>query len=221
MAQGILLIDKPKNKTSFYLILLLRRLTGIQKIGHAGTLDPLATGVMVLLVGKEYTRLSEKLIKHDKEYQTKLLLGKGTDTYDTDGQVVKTSDYVPTLSQIELALAGFQGTVLQIPPMYSAKKVNGKKLYDIARAGDEVERTPKEVTIVTELLSYQYPTLDLKITCSSGTYVRTIAEDLGNLLGCYACVSELTRVRSGPYHLSECNTIESFTPTNYTSYLRR
>lgn len=221
MKQGILLLDKPKNKTSFYLVLLLRKLTNIQKIGHAGTLDPLATGVMVMLIGSEYTRLSDQYIKHDKIYQTKLLLGQATDTYDTDGKVIRTSDKIPSLAEIENALVRFQGTLLQIPPMYSAKKVNGQKLYDLARKGTEIVRAPKEVTMKTELLAYNYPTLDLKITCSSGTYVRTIAEDLGNLLGCYACVSELIRLKSGPYSLSECVGIETLTPVNYTSHLRR
>jgi len=219
-SDGILLLNKPKTKTSFYLVILLRKLTNIRKIGHAGTLDPLATGVMVMLIGKKYTQMTPNFILHDKEYHTLIELGKETDTYDTDGQVLKTSLVIPSLTEIQNALINFQGTILQTPPMYSAKKHKGKKLYELARKGEEVERKPKEIQVQATLLSYNYPYLELKIACSSGSYIRSIAHDLGILLNCGACVSELTRVRSGPYTLSECISVDQLNESIYAQHLR-
>lgn len=201
--EGILLVDKPRGKTSFSLVGALRRLTRIQKIGHAGTLDPFATGLMVMLVGKNFTRLSQSYLCQDKEYECKMLLGISTDSYDCDGKTTATSDYIPTLLEIEKALASFQGTLQQIPPMFSAKKIDGQKLCDLARRGIEVERKPISVTMKTTLLDYTYPYLSLNVSCSKGTYVRSIAHDLGNLLGCGAHLSELRRLRSGSFHVKD------------------
>jgi tRNA pseudouridine55 synthase len=201
--EGILLIDKPRGKTSFSLVGALRRLTRIQKIGHAGTLDPFATGLMVMLIGKNFTRLSQNYLTQDKEYECKLHLGISTDSYDCDGKTTATSSLVPTLSDIEKALASFQGTLQQIPPMFSAKKIDGQKLYDLARRGIEIERKPVSVIVKTTLLDYTYPYLSLNIACSKGTYVRSIAHDLGNLLGCGAHLSELRRLRSGSFHVKD------------------
>lgn len=201
---GIALINKPVGKTSFYLVGFLRRLTSVRCIGHAGTLDPFATGVMVLLVGKPYTKLSNDLIKYDKEYTAKLKFGAATDSHDLDGEITMTSDIVPTIEEIESICTQFQGEVLQTPPMFSAKKVKGKKLYELARQGKVIERQPKLVTIKLEILSYQYPYLDIHVTCSSGTYIRTIADDIGQKLGCGAHLVELIRTRVGPFHLNEC-----------------
>lgn len=207
--EGILLLNKPKGKTSFYLVNYLRKLTGIRKIGHAGTLDPLATGVMVMLIGQKFTRLTPTLILHDKEYQTRIELGIATDTYDAEGKITERSTYVPSLHEVQSALLSFQGTITQIPPMFSAKKIKGKKCYELARAGIEVERTPKKLEVQVELLSYQYPYLDLKIKCSSGTYIRSIAHDLGAALTCGGFVLELTRTRSGPFLLENCVSLEN------------
>ena len=220
--QGILLIDKPKGKTSFYLVYRLRKITGIKKIGHAGTLDPLATGVMVMLVGQKFTRMTPTLIQHDKTYETRILLGCTTDTYDIDGQIVEKSTIIPSSFEIESVISNFQGKILQTPPMYSAKKHKGKKLYELARKGEEVERAPKEIEVTTEILAYNYPYLDLRISCSSGTYIRTIAHDIGQLLGCGATVFELKRIRSGCFHLNECINIDLLDDENfnYTDYLR-
>jgi tRNA pseudouridine55 synthase len=202
-AQGVLLVDKPRGKTSFSLVTALRKKTGVQKIGHAGTLDPFATGLMILLIGKEFTRLSDTYLSTEKEYETILTLGTSTDSYDCDGQTTFTSSHIPTLQDIEIALLRFQGTVEQIPPMFSAKKVNGKPLYKLARKGIEIPRTPVQVTLQTTLLSYDYPHLSLHIVCSKGTYIRSIAHDLGALLTCGAHLSELRRLRCGTYHISE------------------
>lgn len=202
--EGILPVNKPAGKTSFFFVSVLRRLYQERTIGHAGTLDPFATGVLVLLVGKKYTRLSESFLHQDKEYVATLHLGIRTDSYDCEGQVVSTSCLIPTLPQIEEALFAFQGTIQQIPPMFSAKKIQGKKLYDLARKGITIERKPSSVTVHTTLLSYEYPYLRLQISCSKGTYIRSIAEDLGLALGCGAHLSALTRTRSGTISLDHC-----------------
>jgi tRNA pseudouridine55 synthase len=200
---GILLIDKPRGKTSFSLVSALRRKTGVQKIGHAGTLDPFATGLMILLIGKDFTRLSDTYLSTEKEYEATLKLGTSTDSYDCDGQVTATSDHIPSLSDIQTALEKFQGTIEQIPPMFSAKKINGKRLYKLARKGIEIPRAPVSISLQTTLISYNYPYLNLHITCSKGTYIRSIAHDLGNLLGSFAHLSELRRVRCGEFHISQ------------------
>ncbi len=201
---GILLVDKAAGSTSFYLVSLLRRLTQIEKIGHAGTLDPFATGVMVMLIGREYTRRSDEFLSSDKEYRATLQLGIATDTYDIDGQITSRSDKVPSLNEVELALATFQGEILQIPPMYSAKKIEGKKLYDLARKGITIERQPVKVQLQIKLMSYNYPMLDMEVKCSKGTYIRSLAHDIGQFLNCGAHLFELARTRSGPFHLGQC-----------------
>lgn len=201
---GILLVDKAAGSTSFYLVSLLRRLTHIEKIGHAGTLDPFATGVMVMLIGRDYTRRSDEFLCSDKEYKATLQLGINTDTYDLDGQITSRSDKIPTLKEIELALQTFQGEISQIPPMYSAKKVEGKKLYDLARKGIVIERQPVKVKVDIKLIKYNYPMLEILVSCSKGTYIRSLAYDIGQFLGCGAHLFELTRTRSGFFCLEDC-----------------
>ncbi len=202
--EGIHLINKPVGKTSFSLVHALRKKTGIKKIGHAGTLDPFATGVMILLVGKAFTTKADSFINQDKEYEATLRLGIATTTYDPEGEITSESALIPTLEQIKKELTKFQGTIQQIPPMFSAKKVQGKKLYELARKGIEIKREPVSLTVTTELISYSYPELSLKISCSKGTYIRSIAHDLGQALGCGAHLKELTRTRCGPYLLKDC-----------------
>ncbi len=201
---GILLVDKPKGRTSFSLIPFLRKLSGLQTIGHAGTLDPFATGVMVILLGKPFTKLSDQFLSNDKEYIAQVRLGIATDSFDCDGKEISNSEKIPTREEIEESLKKFQGTILQTPPMFSAKKVKGKKLYELARKGIEIERQPVEVTLSTRLLDYNYPLLDLAITCSKGTYIRSIADELGKALGCFGHLSALIRTRSGTFHLRDC-----------------
>jgi len=207
MQSGILLVDKPRDKTSFYLVNVLRRITKIKKIGHAGTLDPFATGVMVMLIGREYTQKSDSFLNHDKEYIAEIKLGESTDTYDCDGKIVQTSSHVPSDDEIADVLAQLEGNYEQTPPMYSAKKVNGKKLYELARKGIEIERKTSIVQVHIECLEYKYPLLKVKIACSKGTYIRSIAHDLGTRLGSFAHVKELVRSKSGPFSLNECTTI--------------
>lgn len=203
MPEGILIVDKPKGKTSFDLIRRLRRILQVKKIGHAGTLDPMATGVMIILVGKPFTRLSDHFLHHDKEYDAEITLGQATDSYDAEGKITDTSAIVPTLQEVEQALLQFQGTQLQTPPMFSAKKVNGKKLYELARKGETIERKPAEVTIKIEFISYTYPVLKIKVSCSKGTYIRSLAHDLGLTLKSFGTLTALKRVRSGKLTLEK------------------
>jgi tRNA pseudouridine55 synthase len=188
---GILVVDKAAGKTSFSLVSLLRKLTGVRKIGHSGTLDPFATGVMVMLIGPAYTRMAEQLINHDKEYLATVHLGITTTTYDPEGEITSRSTLVPTLAEVEKA------------PMFSAKKIKGQKLYHLARRGLEVERPSVQVEIWAQLLAYEYPYLRLKVRCSKGTYIRSLAHDLGNILQTGAYLLALERSRSGPFTLEQ------------------
>lgn len=201
---GILLVDKPSGRTAFNLVARLRRHLGVKKIGHAGTLDPFATGVMVMLIGRSYTRLSDQFLGQDKEYRATLKLGCTTDTYDCDGQTLTESPYTPTLAELQAALEAFQGEFLQIPPMYSAKKVGGKKLYELARQGKTIERKPSLVRCTITLEAYTYPEVVLHVSCSKGTYIRTLAHDIGLKLTCGAHLTALCRLRSGAFQLKDC-----------------
>lgn len=213
--EGILLLDKPKGCTAFSLVSLLRKKLGVKKIGHSGTLDPFATGVMVMLVGRNFTRQSDQFLCQDKEYHAEVFLGASTDTYDCDGKIVSQSDYIPTLEEIQKHLLKFQGEVLQVPPMFSAKKQNGQKLYELARKGKTVERQPVKVYLETILEHYAYPYLTLKVLCSKGTYIRSIAHDLGESLGTGGYLTQLRRVRSGNFHIENCLEVEKI-KTAYT-----
>lgn len=201
---GILLVDKPKGKNSFWLVAALRKRLNVKTIGHAGTLDPFATGVMVMLIGKPFTRLSSQFLCEDKEYVATAYLGVETDSYDCDGEEKSRSLLVPSLEEIQEELKHFQGEVSQVPPMFSAKKINGKKLYDLARQGKEIERKPSIVKMEVTLVEYDYPHLKLHIKCSKGTYVRSIAHELGQRLKCGAHLSDLQRTRSGKFSIEQC-----------------
>lgn len=202
--QGILPVNKPNKKTSFSLVGALRRHLKVAKIGHAGTLDPFATGVMVMLIGRSFTRLSDQFLHAEKEYLAKMHFGFSTDTFDCEGKVIKESLLVPSLRDIELAIQQFQGEIEQIPPMFSAKKIKGKKLYELARKGQSIERAPVKVNVKMHLIGYNYPFLDFSVVCSKGTYIRSIANDLGELLGCGGHLVELKRLRSGSFSLENC-----------------
>lgn len=220
---GYLLVNKPKGKTAFNLVAALRRKFGIRTIGHAGTLDPLATGVMIMLLGREYTKMSDSFMAHDKEYFARVHLGVTTDTYDAEGQITDSNSDIPSLEALKEALLAFQGNISQVPPMFSAKKIDGKKLYELARKGQTVERKAVSLEVKTELMAYEYPYIDLMIECSKGTYIRSIAHDLGQQLGCGAHLASLVRTRSGPYKLSECVDGELLYTdgSDITSFIRR
>ncbi len=199
---GFLNVYKPKGKTSHDVVAVLRRVTKVKQIGHTGTLDPFAEGVLPVCIGKA-TRLIEYL-KDDKAYVATVQLGQSTETYDIEGEIAKTSDKKVELSQIEPALDSFRGEIEQLPPIYSAIKVNGKKLYEYARKGEEVEIKPRKVTI-NELrvvdFDYENQQLELYIDCSKGTYIRSIANDLGEMLGVYGHLIKLVRVKAGNFKL--------------------
>lgn len=202
--EGILLLNKPVGKTSFQLVATLRKKLGVRKIGHAGTLDPFATGVMVMLIGRNYTKLSDQFLCNDKEYVAEVKLGIATDSHDCDGEVIATSDLIPSLHDIEKALEYFQGDIEQVPPMFSAKKVNGKKLYEMARKGQTIERKAVKITVRTDLLEYSYPFVRIRVSCSKGTYIRCIAHELGQHLGCGGHLTALERTRSGKFPIGDC-----------------
>lgn len=202
--EGILLLNKPTGKTSFQLVATLRKKLGVRKIGHAGTLDPFATGVMVMLIGRKYTRMSDQFLCNDKEYVAEVKLGISTDSHDCDGEVISTSEIVPAIESLNEALTYFQGEIEQVPPMFSAKKVNGKKLYEMARKGQTVEREAVKIRVQTELLEYAYPFARIRVSCSKGTYIRCIAHELGQRLGCGGHLTALERTRSGGFQLCEC-----------------
>ena len=207
---GILCIDKPEGMTSFLCVAILRRLLGVKKVGHAGTLDPNATGVLPLLIGRG-TKLLDHLPCHDKCYVATLRFGAVSDTLDVWGEVTETGKPIPTRAAVEEALPTFRGDILQVPPMTSALKQDGVRLYELARQGIEVERQARPVTIYElELLEYHEAEglLTLRCHCSSGTYIRTLCDDLGRMLGCGAVMTALRRTMAAGYPLTDCITID-------------
>ena len=207
----IIPINKPAGITSHTVVNKLRRFYGIKKIGHAGTLDPFATGVLILLVGRESTKRSESLMKQDKLYRTRLKLGFISDTYDKDGVIQEyNTSIIPTQEQIEAVINQFIGEIEQIPPMYSAIKINGKKMYELARKGEHIDIPGRKVTISRiDILEYEYPYLSFDIYCSSGTYIRSLGYDIGIALGTGAYLEELERRQSGEFHIDNCYTLDT------------
>ena len=208
--EGVLLVDKPKGLTSHDVVYRLRRKLSMKKIGHAGTLDPMATGLLVMLIGKA-TRISQYLMSVDKAYEGEATLGVVTDSQDAEGEVLTTMP-VPELTeaQVREAIKGFLGDQYQTPPMHSAIKIDGVPLYKMARKGEEVEREPRFIRVMAfDLLSFTPPRLTFRLLCTKGTYVRTIAHDLGQKLGCGAHLSALRRTGSGKFDIAQCLTLEA------------
>ncbi len=199
---GFLNVDKPLGMTSHDVVAKVRRATGIKKIGHAGTLDPLATGVLILCVGGA-TRLSDYVMHGTKRYRARVRLGQVTDTYDAEGAVTQERDASHiTQADVEQALGAFLGEIAQVPPMYSAIKQGGKKLYELARAGETVEREARHVRIdALTIANWEPPEFTLDVTCSAGTYIRSLAFDLGEALGVGAHLAGLVRTGSGTFTL--------------------
>ncbi|MBO5556460.1 MAG: tRNA pseudouridine(55) synthase TruB [Oscillospiraceae bacterium] len=205
---GILLIDKPSGWTSSDVVAKLRGILRERRIGHSGTLDPMATGLLVVFVGRA-TRAVEFAEGHDKRYLAGLRLGLDTDTQDTTGRPVGGEARAVSEEELERTLAAFRGDILQVPPMYSAIKVKGQKLYEIARRGGEVERKPRPVHIyVLNLLGRQEGDYLLDVCCSKGTYVRTLCHDIGISLGCGGCMSSLRRLSAGAFSVENAYTLE-------------
>lgn len=204
---GILLVDKPQDWTSHDVVAKLRGVFGERRIGHSGTLDPLATGLLVVFLGKA-TKAVEFSEAAEKEYLAHLRLGIETDTQDITGTVLHTSAEIPDRAALEAVLPQFCGEIQQIPPMYSAIKVNGKKLYDIARRGGEVERQPRSIFIhELSVLGEENGEFVLRICCSKGTYIRTLCHDIGKALGCGGVMTALRRTRVGGYDVQDAYTV--------------
>lgn len=216
---GIVIVDKPQGWTSQDVTARLRRVYATRRIGHGGTLDPMATGVLPVFVGRA-TRGVEFFEHAEKTYDTVLLLGRTTDTQDVTGATLAEKAVHLSPADIDRVLPRFRGDILQVPPMYSALKVNGKKLYELARKGQEVERQPRPITVF-ELtnLGFDGTRLSLRVKCSKGTYIRTLCQDIGEALGCGGCMEALRRVRAGEYGIEDAvpleQLLESETPERY------
>ena len=206
---GIVIIDKPQGWTSQDVTARLRRVFDTRRIGHGGTLDPMATGVLPVFVGRA-TRGVEFFEHAEKVYETVLCPGITTDTEDITGKVLTQQEAFVTGEMLEAVLPKFRGEILQIPPMYSALKINGQKLYDLARKGREVERQPRPITIhELTLLGMEADGIHLRVRCSKGTYIRTLCKDIGQALGCGGCMAALRRVSAGDYDLSQAVKLET------------
>ena len=215
---GFLNVYKPKGKTSYDVVAILRRITKIKQIGHTGTLDPFAEGVLPICIGKS-TRLIEYL-DDDKSYIGTIQFGTSTATYDIEGEVVNVSDKKVSLQEIEDVLFHFRGEIEQLPPIYSAIKVNGKKLYEYARKGEDVEIKPRIVNIQKlEILSFneEKQILELLIECSKGTYIRSIAHDIGEQLGCLGHLVKLVRIKAGQFKIEKAVKLENLNSVEQVS----
>jgi tRNA pseudouridine55 synthase len=207
---GVLIVNKPRGLTSHDVINRVRRAIKIKQVGHAGTLDPLATGVLVVCIDQA-TRISEYLMGHAKIYRARVRLGIETNTYDAEGEVTATHEVKVTEAELRSALSHFVGPIDQVPPMHSAIKQGGQKLYDLARQGIEVDRPARSVMIHSlELINFESPDLSIEVKCSAGTYIRSIAHDLGVQLGCGAHLIELQRTASGPYSIEQAIDLDQF-----------
>lgn len=203
MHKGILNVNKEKGISSARVVSLVRRALDMKKVGHTGTLDLEASGVLPIVVGKA-TRVSDYMMTKDKVYETEMILGAKTDTLDAAGEITEKSDKKVSKEEFLEAMNTFRGEIEQIPPMYSALKVNGKKLYDLAREGIEIERKRRKVTIYDiKLLDFDFPKATIRVTCSKGTYIRTLVDDIGERLGTYAYVDELVRTRVGDFDIKD------------------
>jgi tRNA pseudouridine55 synthase len=208
MVNGVLIVNKSSGMTSHDVVNSVRRLFGIRRVGHTGTLDPMVTGVMVMLLGSA-TRLSQYMLRDEKRYKGTIRLGIETSTYDADGEITAVLPVDIGLDRIISVVTGFVGNYAQTPPMYSAIKVNGQKLYNLARQGKTIERQPRHVSIYhIELLEWCPPDLAVDVVCAAGTYIRSLAHDIGKALGCGAHLLALTRTASHGFTLEESHTLD-------------
>lgn len=219
---GILIVDKPQGMTSHDVVDVIRRRFALKKVGHGGTLDPMATGVLVVLIGK-CTKLSGRFLSDDKAYEATLVLGARSDTGDAEGRITPSAQ-APDVSaaQAEAVFRGFLGDIEQVPPMYSALKVNGKKLYELARKGIEIERPPRTVSIrALAITHFALPEISFAVSCSKGTYVRTLCADIGDRLGCGAYLVRLRRTRSGSFDIGKAVTMDEIMASGREGLERR
>lgn len=207
--EGIYLINKPRGRSSFSMVAQVRRISGIKKVGHAGTLDPEAEGLLIVLVGKEYTKQSDKFLKLDKTYEFEVKLGENSSTGDEEGVKTKISSNKPTRTEIEAIVNRFVGKILQTPPQYSAIKINGQRAYKSAQKGIKVDIQPREINVYSlGILRYKYPLLSLRASVSSGTYIRSLAEDIGRELKTGGYCTKIVRTRIGESYLKDAITLD-------------
>lgn len=218
---GLILVNKPKGITSFKLVSIIKKKLNVKKAGHCGTLDPLATGLMIVLVGKA-TKMQDKFMKQDKTYFAEIKLGLKTDSGDLDGKIVSQSDWSHvTKEKIKEVCTSFIGKQNQIPPMYSALKVNGKKLYELARKGITVERKPREITVYDiELIKFQKDVFSIRVKCSSGTYIRTFAQDIGVKLNTDTVLNNLVREEIGTFKLFDAINVDDIKENDSSCLLK-
>lgn len=219
-ATGVLVINKHAGVTSHKIVSMLRKLYDMPKVGHTGTLDPMATGVLPVLLGRA-VKAADLLLAEDKVYIAEMKLGITTDTEDTEGEVIARCENIPEEEIVKRTCLSFTGDIMQTPPMYSAIKVGGRKLCDIAREGGEVKREPRKITIYSiEPSRLSNDTYRMKVACSKGTYIRTLCSDIGKALGCGAAMSSLCRIKSGPFELSDAVTIEELSEMPFEERLK-
>lgn len=216
LVPNFILIDKPAGITSHDVVNKLRRVTGERRIGHAGTLDPFATGLLILGIGRAATRELGNFLKLDKKYTAALYLDAISDTHDRTGKITELPKKEISETDIKKVLKKFIGEQDQTPPMFSAKKIDGKKMYELARKGIEVERQPVKITIYDlEFLGYEYPILKISVHCSSGTYIRSLADDIGKTLDSGAYLEELRRTKIGAYEIKDAHKLDTVTKENW------
>lgn len=219
MTYGFLNIYKPKGITSFDVIFKLRKILQIKKIGHTGTLDPMAEGVLIVALS-EATKIIEFMMMHEKAYSAEIILGSESTTYDAEGELKIVGSQKPDFEQVQDVLNTFKGEVDQVPPIYSALKINGKKAYELAREGKKIEMKSRKVTINDiVLIDYNYPTLNIDVECSSGTYIRSLAHDIGQKLGTGAYLSKLLRTKVGHFLIEDSVSLEDLEIDGLDKYL--
>lgn len=216
---GVIIINKPIGITSFDVVFKVRKMAKTKKVGHTGTLDPLASGVLPICIGNA-TKLVDYIMIGEKQYKATLKLGVVTDTYDLEGKVIRTSDVSVTPNEVITVINGFIGESQQIPPMYSAIKVNGKKLYELARKGIEIEREKRKISIAKiQIHNIELPFVSFTVNCSKGTYIRSLCYDIGEILGCGATMTELERSGSGDFKIENSVKLEDLTQETIENHL--
>lgn len=222
--EGIIIVNKPQDWTSFDVVAKIRSLTRVKKVGHSGTLDPMATGVLPVFIGRGATKTIEQFIGGNKGYIAEMTLGITTDTLDATGTVTNKQNVLFQLSKVISTLAQYQGEIEQVPPMHSAVKIKGKRLYKLARKGITVKREPRKVAIhQIKLINYeviQYPKVTFEVMCSKGTYIRQLVSDIGDDLGCGAHLSKLMRTYAHPFHITQAVNMDTIITLAKISKLR-
>jgi len=220
MISGILIINKPAGPTSHDIVDKIRRITKVKKVGHAGTLDPFAKGVLIILINKA-TKAQQKFMILHKTYTAIIFLGAVSNTYDKTGNISVLNNTPPIKrNAIKKILKNFTGEIKQIPPAFSAIKINGKRAYELARKGIKLKLKPRKIKIYNiKLLKYNWPYLEIKIKCSKGTYIRSLANDIGKKLGCGAYLKELTRNKIGKFNLKKAINLDKITKDNWQNYI--